>query len=117
VLAMPDFQQVFTFETDASESGMGAILMQQVKPIAYFGKASSIKSNSLSIYKKELLALIATVQKWCHYLQERSFVIKTDHFSLKYLLEQRLTYPIQHKGLCKLLGLDYTIQYKKDVRI
>jgi hypothetical protein len=39
----------------------------------------------------------------------------TDHISLKYLLEQRLTHTLQHKGLCKLLGLDYTIQYKRGV--
>jgi hypothetical protein len=42
-----------------------------------------------------------------------SFVIKTDHLSLKHLLEQRLTHSLQHKGLSKLLGLDYIIQYKK----
>jgi len=43
------------------------------------------------------------------------FIIKTDHISLKYLLEQRLHHTLQHKGLCKLLGLEYTIQYKKGV--
>lgn len=41
------------------------------------------------------------------------FVIKTDHISLKYLLEQRINTSNQHKGLSKLLGLDYTIEYKK----
>jgi Integrase zinc binding domain len=41
------------------------------------------------------------------------FIIKTDHISLKYLLEQKLTHSLQHKGLCKLLGLDYIIQYKR----
>jgi Integrase zinc binding domain len=45
----------------------------------------------------------------------QTLIIKTDHISLKHLLEQRLTHTIQHKGLCKLLGLDYTIQYKKGV--
>jgi hypothetical protein len=42
-------------------------------------------------------------------------VIKTDHINLKHLLEQRLHHTLQHKGLCKLLGLDYVIQYKKRV--
>ena len=41
------------------------------------------------------------------------FVIKTDHQSLKYLLDQKLTTTLQHKWLAKLLGLDYEIQYKK----
>ena len=40
---------------------------------------------------------------------------RTDHQALKYLLEQRLTHPLQHKWLTKLLGLDYEIQYKKGI--
>jgi hypothetical protein len=43
------------------------------------------------------------------------FTIRTDYVSLKHLLEQRLTHTLQHKSLCKLLGLDYTIQYKRGV--
>jgi Integrase zinc binding domain/Integrase core domain/Chromo (CHRromatin Organisation MOdifier) domain len=50
-----------------------------------------------------------------HYLEGQPFIIKTDHISLKHLLEQRLTHALQHKGLCKLLGLQYEIQYKKGV--
>jgi RNase H-like domain found in reverse transcriptase len=59
--------------------------------------------------------LLTVVHKWRHYIQGMSFVIKTDHISLKHLLEQRLTHTLQHKGLCKLLDLDYVIQYKKGV--
>ena len=53
------------------------------------------------------------VTKWRHYLEGGPFVIKTDHEALKYLLEQKLTTTIQKKGLTKLLGLDYSIQYRK----
>jgi RNase H-like domain found in reverse transcriptase len=66
--------------------------------------------------KKELLALLTAMQKWRHYLQGRPFIIKTDHINLKYLLEQRLTHTLQHKDLCKLLGLDYEVQYKREVK-
>lgn len=41
------------------------------------------------------------------------FIIRTDHHILKYLLEQRVTTALQQKGLTKLLGLDYEVQYKK----
>jgi hypothetical protein len=41
------------------------------------------------------------------------FIIKTDQISLKYLLEQRINTPMQHRGLSKLLGLNYKIEYKK----
>lgn len=40
-------------------------------------------------------------------------MIKTDHESLKHLLEQRITTPMQQKGMLKMMGLDYVIQYKK----
>lgn len=46
-------------------------------------------------------------------LQSGKFLIKTDHESFKNLLSQKLTHTLQHKSLCKLLGLDYEIQYKK----
>lgn len=51
--------------------------------------------------------------KWHHYLQGHHFIIKTDHQSLKYLLEQRLSTMLQQKWIAKLLGIDYKIVYKK----
>jgi RNase H-like domain found in reverse transcriptase len=115
VLALPDFTQPFTLKTDTSDKGMGAILMQKGRPITFLSKALGMKNQHLSTYKKELLTLLTVVTKWRHYLQGQPFVIKTDHISLKYLLEQRLNHTLQYNGLCKLLGLDYVIQYKKGV--
>lgn len=54
-----------------------------------------------------------SLDKWRCYLLDRHFKIKIDHFSLKYLLHQRLTTPFQSKWLPKLLGFDYAISYKK----
>ena len=113
VLALPDFSKPFIIETDASNSGIGAVLMQGKHPIAYFSKKLGVKSQNLSTYEKEFLALVSAVTKWKHYLMGGKFVIKTDHISLKYLLEQKLNTSTQHKGLSKLLGLDYVIEYKR----
>jgi Reverse transcriptase (RNA-dependent DNA polymerase)/RNase H-like domain found in reverse transcriptase len=115
VLAMPGFTQPFILETDASDKGLGAVLIQGKRPIAYLSKALGVKNQGLSTYEKELLAVLTAVQKSRHYLYGKPFIIKTDHISLKHLLEQRLTHSLQHKGLCKLLGLDYVIQYKKRI--
>jgi hypothetical protein len=46
----------------------------------------------------------------------REFIIKTDQISLKYLLEQNVNTPMQHRGLSKLLGLTYKIEYNKGVK-
>ncbi|XP_071926629.1 uncharacterized protein [Coffea arabica] len=56
-------------------------------------------------------------RKMENYLVGNHFIIRTDHKSLKFLLEQRLTTTAQYKWLTKLLGLDYEIQYKKDSEI
>lgn len=113
VLRMPNFEIPFVIETDACGVGIGAVLMQENHPIAYLSKALSPQNLGLSVYEKELLAVVMAVTKWRHYLVGHHFIIKTDHQALKYLLEQRLTLPLQHKWLTKLLGLDYEIQYKK----
>jgi RNase H-like domain found in reverse transcriptase len=111
VLALPDFSKSFTLETDACGTIIGAVLMQEGRP----SKALGMKNQLLSTYEKEYLVLLTAVQKWRHYLQDTPSVIKTDHLSLKHLLEQRLTHSLQHKGLSKLLGLEYIIQYKKGI--
>ncbi|XP_038998743.1 uncharacterized protein LOC120124050 [Hibiscus syriacus] len=113
VLALPNFEQKFFLETDASSRGIGAVLSQAGRPIAYLSKALGPKHADLSIYEKEYLAILMAVSHWRHYLESGSFVIKTYHEPLKHLLEQKLTTTIQKKGLTKLLGLDYTIQYRK----
>lgn len=69
VLALPNFNQAFTVETDACQDGIGAVLMQQGQPIAYLSKALGQQHKHLSIYEKEFLVLIMAVDKWRHYLQ------------------------------------------------
>ena len=113
VLALPDYSQEFVIETDASNTGIGAVLMQGGHPLAYISKALSLRHQGLSVYEKELLAIVYAVKKWHHYLHGRHFVIRTDHHSLKYLLQQRITFPGQHTWLTKLMGYDYEINYKK----
>jgi RNase H-like domain found in reverse transcriptase len=69
----------------------------------------------LSTYEKDFLVLLEAVNKWRHYLISSKLIIKTNQISLKYLLEQRVNHIMQHKGLCKLFELDYTIEYKKGI--
>ena len=113
VLSLPNFSKPFVIETDASGVGLGAVLLQDGHPIAYLSKSLSQKHQSLSTYEKEFLAVILALEKWRGYLLDRHFVIKTDHFSLKYLLDQRMTTPTQMKWLPKLMGFDYEVVYKK----
>ena len=105
VLALPDFQESFVIETDASDIGIGAVLMQQDRPIAYLSKALGASHRAKSIYEKEFLALIMAVEKWRQYLLRQEFTIRTDHKSLAYLTEQNLHSELQRKAMTRLMGL------------
>lgn len=86
VLMLTDYSKLFVLECDASGKGVGAVLMQEGKPIVY-SKALSNTNLGLSTYEKELLAVVLFVTKWRRYLLGTQFLIKTDHQSLKFLLE------------------------------
>lgn len=64
VLKLPNFEEEFVVETDASNSGIGAILSQQGHPIYYFSKKLSPRKQAASTYTKELLAITESVLKW-----------------------------------------------------
>jgi hypothetical protein len=113
VLSLPDFSQTFVVDTDACDSGVGAVLQQNGHPIAYMSKPLCAKNRGLSTYEKECLAILMAVEKWRPYLQHQEFVIRTDQKSLVHLEEQRLTTVWQQKAFTELLGLQFKILYRK----
>ena len=113
VLALPDFNEVFVVETDASDVGIGAVLMQKDRPIAFLSKALGESHKAKSIYEKEFLALIMAVEKWRPYLQRQEFIIRTDHKSLAYLTEQNLHSDLQRKAMTRLMGLQFKVIYRQ----
>ena len=112
VLALPDFTKPFVVETDASGSGIGAVLSQGRHPIAFFSKQFCPKLLSSSTYVRELATITIAVKKWRQYLLGHHFIILTDHRSLKELISQAIQTPEQHRYLAQLLGFDYSIQYR-----
>ncbi|WVZ83940.1 hypothetical protein U9M48_031034 [Paspalum notatum var. saurae] len=113
VLAIPNFELPFTIKTDACDIGMGAVLMQGGRPVAYLSKAFGSTHSKYSIYEKEFLAVIMAVNKWKQYLHYQEFLIKTDHKSLAYLLEQNLHSDLQRKAMARLMGLKFKIVYNR----
>lgn len=89
VLQLLDFSKTFVVET--SYKGLGAVLMQERHPLAYIRKPLSNENLRLSIYEKELLAILLAVEKWRSYLIHSQFIIRIDQNSLKYLLEQKIS--------------------------
>jgi hypothetical protein len=88
LLALPDFSKTFEIECDASGIGIGAVLMQEKRPIAYFSEKLYGAALNYPTYDKELYALVRALETWQHYLWSKEFVIHTDHESLKHLKGQ-----------------------------
>ncbi|WMV58244.1 hypothetical protein MTR67_051629 [Solanum verrucosum] len=85
LLQLPNFDKIFEVECDACKVGIGAILMQDQKPFAYFSEKLKGATLNYSTYDLELYALIRALGIWQHYLWPKEFVIKTDHESLKHI--------------------------------
>lgn len=112
VLALPDFSKPFILETDASGTGIGAILSQDKHPIAYFSKKLNSSMQHKSAYVRELYVVTEAMAKFRHYILDHKFIIRTDQQSLKALTDQTIQTPEQQKWLHKFLGYDFTIEYK-----
>jgi hypothetical protein len=113
VLTLPDFSKPFVIECDASGVGLGAILMQDKRPVAYYSKALGVKNLAKSAYEKELMAVVLAIQHWRPYLLGRKFIVSTDQKSLKELMQQKIVTAEQQNWAAKLLGYNFEIVYKQ----
>jgi transposase InsO family protein len=90
LLAYPDWTKAFTLRTDASIDGLGAVLMQGGKVIAYLSRSLSPAEAKYDTRELECLAVIYACENLKPYLQNnRSFVVQTDHRNLKWLMSVR----------------------------
>ncbi|XP_062613758.1 uncharacterized protein LOC134275492 [Saccostrea cucullata] len=95
VLKLPDLNESFVLQTDASDRGVGAVLMQYEdgvkKPVAYASKKLSKCQVNYSTIEKECYAIIWAVQKFRRYLYGKEFLLETDHQPLVYLTKAKVS--------------------------
>jgi hypothetical protein len=113
VLALPDFGISFTLECDATGEGIGVVLMQNRHPLAYESQKLRGLQLLYNIYDKEMLAIMHALAKFRQYLVGARFVVKSDHNSLKYLLEQKDLNERQQKWVSKIQAYEFDIEFIK----
>jgi transposase InsO family protein len=88
VLRFPDFQRPFILRTDASATGIGAVLFQKEGgldcPIEFASRKLSSAERNYSTIERELLAIVWAVQRWRSYLFGKRFTLFTDHAPLQF---------------------------------
>ena len=113
-MSFPNFSEPFIFDTDASNTAIGAVLSQRIdgqeKVVAYASRALTKTERKYCVTRKELLAMVHFVKCFRHYLYGKKFTVRPDHGSLRWLLnfknpegqlarwiEVLSTYEIQHR--------------------
>ncbi|GJR03741.1 putative reverse transcriptase domain-containing protein [Tanacetum coccineum] len=110
VQALPDGSEDFVVYYDASGIGLGCMLMQRGKVIAYASRQLKIHENSYTNHDLELGAVVFALKIWRHYLYGTKSVIYTDHKSLQHIISQKELNMRQ----CRWIGLfsDYDCEIR-----
>lgn len=117
ILVYPQLEKPFIVDTDASNEGIGAVLSQETKGVehvvAYFSKSLSKPERNYCTTRKELLAIVKSVEHFHHYLYGRKFLLRTDHASLSWLLNFKSPEGQVARWIQRLQEYDFEIQHRK----
>ncbi|GKD49394.1 putative reverse transcriptase domain-containing protein [Tanacetum coccineum] len=111
ILALPEGSENFMVYCDASHKGLGAVLMQKEKVIAYASRQLKIHEKNYTTHDLELGAVVFALKMWRHYLYGTKCVVFTDHKSLQHILDQKELNMRQRRWLELLSDYDCEIRY------
>ncbi|GKB51671.1 putative reverse transcriptase domain-containing protein [Tanacetum coccineum] len=111
ILALPEGSENFVVYCDASRKGLGAVLMQREKVIAYASRQLKIHEKNYTTHDLELGAVVFALKMWRHYLYGTKCVVFTDHKSLQHILDQKELNMRQRRWLELLSDYDCEIRY------
>ncbi|GJW91911.1 reverse transcriptase domain-containing protein, partial [Tanacetum coccineum] len=111
VLALPDGPEDFVVYCDASGIGLGCVLMQRGKVIAYASRQLKIHEKNYTTHDLELGAVVFALKIWRHYLYGTKSVIYTDHKSLQHIFSQKELNMRQRRWIELFSDYDCEIRY------
>ena len=115
ILNYPKFYShasIFVLQTDASSTGLGAVLEQDDHVVAYASRALTQPEQHYSVIQKECLAVVYAVKQFRHYLLGRHFKLLTDHAPLQWLSAQKMQGLLCRWALA-LQEFDFEIVHRK----
>ena len=89
ILSLPEGSEDFVVYSDASKMGLGCVLMQRGKVIAYASRQLKEHEKKCPTHDLELAAVVFALKLWRHYLYGTKCTLFTDHKSLKYIFDQK----------------------------
>ncbi|KAI3783361.1 hypothetical protein L1987_42440 [Smallanthus sonchifolius] len=111
ILALPEGSDDFVVYCDASIQGLGCVLMQRQKVIAYASRQLKIHEKNYTTHDLELGAVVFALNIWRHYLYGTKCTIYTDHKSLQHIFEQKELNMRQRRWVKLLNDYDCAIWY------
>ncbi|GJX60693.1 putative reverse transcriptase domain-containing protein [Tanacetum coccineum] len=111
ILALPEGSENFVVYCDASHKGLGTVLMQREKVIAYASRQLKVHEKNYTTHDLELGAVVFALKMWRHYLYGTKCVVFTDHKSLQHILDQKELNMRQRRWLELLSDYDCEIRY------
>ncbi|GJU87261.1 putative reverse transcriptase domain-containing protein [Tanacetum coccineum] len=111
ILALPEGSENFVVYCDASHKGLGAVLMQKEKVIAYASRQLKIHKKNYTTHDLELGAVVFALKMWRYYLYDTKCIVFTDHMSLQHILDQKELNMRQRRWLELLSNYDCELRY------
>nr|GEX43803.1 putative reverse transcriptase domain-containing protein [Tanacetum cinerariifolium] len=111
ILALPEGSKDFIVYCDASNKGLGAVLMQREKVISYASRQLKIREKNYTTHDLELEVVVFALKIWRHYLYGTKCTVFTDHKSLQHILDQKELNMRQRRWLKLLSDYDCEIRY------
>ncbi|GJU01092.1 putative reverse transcriptase domain-containing protein [Tanacetum coccineum] len=111
ILALPEGNDDFVVYCDASHQGLGAVLMQREKVIAYASRQLKPNEENYTTHDLELGAVVFALKIWRHYLYGTKCTVFTDHKSLQHILDKKELNMRQRRWLELLADYDCEIRY------
>ncbi|GJW28144.1 putative reverse transcriptase domain-containing protein, partial [Tanacetum coccineum] len=111
ILALPEGTEDFVVYCDASHKGLGDVLMQREKVIAYASRQLKVHEKNYTTHDLELGSVVFALKIWRHYLYGTRCTVFTDHKSLQHILDQKELNMRQRRWLKLLSDYDCDIRY------